>query len=187
MIKHTGKPKSSKRPRPREDDASQNEAVHGQSPESSPLPPAHTTGFTPINRPQPHERPSTTVTRSSRRPRHELSPARDYHYQTSESSTATNFPSPYGPSGNNDGRFIDNQPAHNSATLGGGRTNAGPPFQRSDYPYGAPNPHSDYHRERSDGGENRRRTGPSETSGYSYILPKPKSPRGPEGRRDGYF
>ena len=187
MIKHTGKPKSSKRPRPREDDASQNEAVHGQSSEASAFPPAHTTGFTPINQDQRYERTRATDRHSRKRSQEEPSPPRSRHDRISESSTATNFPSPYGPSGNNDGRLIDNQPAHNSATLGGGRTNAGPPFQRSDYPYGAPNPHSDYHRERSDGGENRRRTGPSETSGYSYILTKPKSPRGPEGRRDGYF
>ena len=202
MIKYAGKPKKSKRPRARKDDASQNEPGHGQSSESSALPPAHTTGFTPVNQYQSHERTHATGIHSRKRSRNELSPPRSHHYQNSESSTATGFPTPYGPSGSNDGKLIDNQLAYSSATFGGGRTNAGPPFQSPDYPSGAPIPYSyyqpethsdyhpephDYHPEQSGRGAKRRSTGPPGTSGYPSITPRPKGPRDPGGRNDIYF
>lgn len=187
MRKYQGTPKNWQRSPAHEHDAPRNGPGYRQNLEASAFSPPLTTGFTPINRYQPHERPPAAGTRSSKRPRHEVSPTRNHHYQTGESSTATNFSSPYGPSDNNDGRLVDNQSVYKSATVGGGRANAGPPFQMSDYPYGAPNPHSDYHPEQSDRGAERRSTSPSETLGYSSITPRPKAPRGPEARRDVYF
>ena len=198
-IKYTGKPKVSKRPRPCKHDASQNGPGHGQSSEALVFPPTHRTGFTPVNQNQPHERTHATDTHSRKKSRDETSPPGSHHYQTSDSSTASNFLFPYGPSGNNDSRLIGNQPAYNSATFRGGHTNAGPPFQGPDYPYGAPPPYSpdypycasppysDYHPEQSDRGAKRRSTGPPETSGYPSITPRPKGPRDPGGRDDIYF
>ncbi len=179
--------KGSKRHGDSEHDASRDGPGHRQSSKASAFPPAYTTGFTPINQYQPHEMTHVTDIHSPRRPRHELSPPRSHHYQTSNSSTATNFQSPYGPSGYNNGRLIHNQPAYNSAIYSGGRTNTGPPFQSPNYPYAAPTSHSDYHAGWSDKGGERRSTRPTETLGYPPITPRPKGPLAPGGRNDIYF
>ena len=199
-IKYTGMPKISKRPRPRKHDASQNGPGHEQSSKALVVPPANTTGFTPVSQHQPHERTHATDTHSRKRSRDETSHPGSHHYQiTSDSSTASNFQSPYGPSGNNDSRLIGSQLAYNSATFRGGHTNTGPSFQSPDYPYGAPPPYSpdypygasppysDYHPEQKDRRAKGRSTGPPETSGYSSITPRPKGPRDPGGRDDIYL
>ena len=204
MIKYTDKPKkSSKQPRTREHNASQSGPGGGQTSETPAFPPVHMTSFTPVNQYQPRETTHTTNMHSRKRSRDKVSPPRSHHYQNSDSSKATNYQSPFGPSGNNDGRLIDNQAAYNSIAFGGGRTTAGLPFQSSEYPYGAPTPyseyqpeshgayhsgpHSDYHPEKGDRQAKRRSTGPPETSGYSSTTPRPKGPRDPGGRNDIYF
>ena len=114
-----------------------------------------------------------------------------HHYQTSCSSTAANFLSPYGPSGNNYGRPIDNEPTHNSATYGGGFANAGAPSQSLDYPQAPPPPYSNYHAGtplQSLGYpcaaappppySNYHAAAPSQSSGYSYTAPASTPHRG---------
>ena len=204
MIKDENTP-GSKRHRARE------QLTYRRSSKASAPPPAHMIGFTPINQYQPHEMTHATDRHSPRRSRHEFSPPRSYHYQTSDSSTATDFQPPYGPSANNNDRLIDNQPAYNSATYGGGLANAGAPLQSLDYSCSAstthssyhagaplqsldysyaapaPTPHSGYHAGSSDREGERRSTRPIETSGYTSITPRPPGPRGPGGRDDVYL
>ena len=179
--------KGSKRHRAREHDASRNGPGHRQSSKASAFPPAYTTGLTPINQYQPHEMTHPTDIHSPRRPRHKLSHPRSHHYHNTNSSTATNFQFSCGPSGNNDGRLIENQPAYNSAVYSGGRTNAGPLFQSLDYPYVAPKPHNNYQAGWSDRDGERWSTRPTKTSGYPSIKPRPKGPRDPGGQDDIYF
>ena len=186
MIKHANT-KGSKRPRAREHNASRHGPGHRQSSKASAFPPIYTTGFTPIDQHQPHDMTHAFDIHSPRKPRHGLRLSRSDHYQTNDNSTATNFQSPYGPSGDNDGRLTGNRPAYNSAPYSGGRTNTGPPFQSLDYSYVAPTPHSDYHAGRSNRERERRSTRPTETSGYRSITPRPKGPRAPDGRYDIYF
>ncbi|KAK0515591.1 hypothetical protein JMJ35_001625 [Cladonia borealis] len=109
---------------------------------------------------EPKHKQNTNYTNSPNGPRHEHSPPRSHHYQTGDSSTATNFQSPYGQSGNNYGRPINNQPAYNSAIYGGGLANAGAPLQSSDYSYPAPTTHSNYHA-----------GAPSQSLGYPCAAP----------------
>lgn len=180
--------KGSKRHRARKHDTSRNGPGHRQSSKASASPHAHTTGFTPINQYQPQEMTHATDRHSPRRLRHEFGPPRNHHYQTSDTSTATNFQSPYGPSGNNYGRLIDNQPMYKPAIYGGGRPNAGAPSQSLDYPYAAPAPapHSGYHAGSSDREGERRSTRPTEISGYPSTKPAQKRPLAPGYRDDVY-
>ena len=178
--------KGSNRHRVCEHNASRNGPEHWQISKASAFPPAYTTGFTPINQYQPHEMTRATDIHSPKRPHNVISAPRSQNYQTSDRSTPTSFQSPYGPSGNNDGRPIDNQHPYNSAIYGGGRTNAGPPFQSLNYPNVAPRPQSDYHAGWSDEGGERQSARPTETAGYPSMTARPKGPRDPGGRDDIY-
>ena len=162
--------------RAREHNVSRNELGHGQSSEASAFPRAHTTGFNPVYQYQPDERTHASDTYCSRGSRHELSHPSSHHYQTSNSSTATNFHSPYGQIGNNDGRLISNQAAYNPATFGGGYTNTGPPLQSLGNPYSAPRPNNAYQAGGSDRQGGRRSTRPPQTSGNSSRAPGSKGP-----------
>ena len=189
-------------------DYSQKVAKHKRSSKTSALPAAHTTGLAPFHHYQPHEMSYTTDPHSPRRPRHEPGPPRSHQYQTSDSSTATNLQSPYGSSGNNYGRLIDNQPVYNSAMYGGGHPNAGAPLQSLNYPYPAPTTHSNYHAGApsqsldypypapipntgyqagsSDREGECRSTRPTERSGYPSTKPAQKRPLAPGYRDDVY-
>ena len=135
---------------------------HGQSSRAPASPPAHTTGFYTDNQSQTRVATHATDRHSPRRPRHEISPPRSHHYQTGDSSTVTNFQSPYVPGGNNYGRVSDNQPAYSAAPFGGGLANAGAPLQSLDYSYPAPTTQSNYHAGT-----------PSQSLGYPRAAPAP--------------
>ena len=171
-------------------DYSEKVPKHKRSSKASALPAAHTTGLAPFNQYQPHGMTHATDRHSPKRPRHEPGPPSSHQYQTSDSSTATNLQSPYGSSGNNYGRLIDNQPVYNSAMYGGGHSNVGAPLQSLKNPYAAraPAPHSGYHAGSNDREGGRRSTRPTEIPGYTSTKPRPNGsgPLAPGYRDDVY-